>query len=279
MSASFHSRRPVAPLDRFIETVWTSQRSAGLAHAREWGLPTGCADLVVPLDGQRLWRFDRADDALGRSFAGGVLQGAQDRAVLRDTSRASLVVGAHFKPSGLAAFWREPAHAFAGLTLSLDDLWPRFGDELREQIGAGAPPEQRLDQLERALLRRLRVDAAPDPLTRWATRQLADGAAVGDVQRASGFAAATFIARYRAACGLAPKRHAAVMRFQALLRATPSQASWAALAADAGYADQAHMSRQFTEFAGMTPGHYRRHATPFATHVASSESTQRASSG
>lgn len=277
MSASFHSRRPVAPLDRFIEAVWTSQRSAGLAHAREWGLPTGCADLVIPLDGQRLWRFDGADDTLGRSFAGGVLQGAQDRTALRDTSRASLVVGVQFKPAGLAAFWRESAQAFAGLTLALDDVWPRFADALRERIGAGATPEQRVRQLEQTLLQRLRADVAPDPMAGWATHQLAIGTAVGDVQRASGFAAATFIARYRAACGLAPKRHATVMRFQALLRAAASQPSWAALAADAGYADQAHMSRQFTELAGMTPGHYRRHATAFATHVASSEATHVAS--
>ena len=249
--------------------MWTNQRAAGLAHPREWGLPTGCADLVVPLDGQRLWRFDGADDALGRSFTGGVLQGAQERAALRDTSGASLVVGVHFKPAGLAAFWREPAQAFTGLTLSLDDIWPRFADELRERIDAGANAEQRLRHLESALLKRLRADVATDALIIWAIRQLARGVRVGDVQRTSGLAAATFIARYRAACGLAPKRHAAVMRFQALLRATPSQASWAALAADAGYADQAHMSRQFTELAGMTPGHYRRHATAFTTHVAS----------
>ena len=270
MTMSFHSRRPVAPLDRFIETVWTNQRPFGLAHAREWGLPTGSADLVIPLDGQRLWRFENADDAPARSFAGGVLQGAQESAALRDTSRASLVVGVHFKPAGLAAFWREPAHAFAGLTLALDDLWRGFADDLRERLDASRQldhPEHRLRHLEHALMRRLRADAVPDPMTHWATRRLADGAAVGEVQRASGLAAATFIARYRAACGLAPKRHAAVMRFQALLRAVPSQASWAALAADAGYADQAHMSRQFTALAGMTPGHYRRHATAFTPHV------------
>lgn len=200
MNPSFHSRPPVAPLDRFIETVWTNQRSAGLAHAREWGLPTGCADLVIPLDGQRLWRSDSAYDRLGRSFAGGVLQGAQERAALRDTSHASLVVGVHFKPAGLAAFWSEPAHAFAGLTLSLDDFWPRFADELCERISAGADPEQHLRHLECALLKRLRAEVRPDPMTSWATRQLAGGAAVGDVQRASGFAAATFIARTGLSC-------------------------------------------------------------------------------
>lgn len=271
MQAAFHSRPPTSPLDRFIETLWTNQRPAGLPHAREWGLPTGCADLVIPLDGQRLWRFQTAGDVPGRSFTGGVLQGAQERAALRDTSRASLVVGVHFRPAGLAAFWRQPAEEFAGLTLSLNDFWPGFADGLREQIdscGERDDPERRLRHLERALLRRLRRDAEPHPMLAWATRQLAGGAAVGAVQRASGLAPATFIARYRAACGLAPKRHAALMRFQALLRAAPSQAPWVALAIDAGYADQAHMTRAFAQLAGMTPGSYRRDATGFVGHVA-----------
>ena len=270
--ASFLSRRPIAPLARFVETVWTSARGAGLPHAREWGLPTGRADLVIPLDGQRLWRYAGAADRIGRGFAGGVLQGAQQVAALRDTSRASVVVGVHFRPTGLAAFWAEPAHAFAGLTIALDELWPGFADRLREPSAAGAAsdaPEARLGRLEQALLQRLRADAAADALADWAVPQLAAGAAVGAVQRASGLAPATFIARYRAACGLAPKRHAGLMRFQALLRdAGPAAPSWAALAADAGYADQAHMTRQFARWAGMTPGQYRRDATAFATHVA-----------
>lgn len=269
MSHDYHSRAPRAPLDSFIETVWTSRRDAGLRHAREWGLPSGCADLVIPLDGQRLWRFDGASDAAGRSFVGGVLQGAQQRAALRDTSRASLVVGVHFRPGGLAAFWREPAHAFAGLTLSLDELWPGFAAALAERIGAGTSPERRLRMLELALMRRFRAEAQPDALTAWATRRFAGGATVGEVQRASGYGAVSFIARYQTACGLTPKRHAALMRFQALLRAVPSQASWAELAAGAGYADQSHMARDFTAFAGMTPGQYRRHATAFVSHVAS----------
>jgi AraC-like DNA-binding protein len=227
--------------------------------------------MVIALDGQCLRRYEHADDALGRSFAGGVLQGAQQRAALRDTSHAALVVGAHFRPAGLAGFRAEPAQAFAGLTLSLEDVWPGLAGELRERLDSGGglgDPQQRLRCLEQALLRRLRVGVAPDPMIEWATRQLADGAAVGALQRASGLAAATFIARYRAACGLAPKRHAALMRFQALLHAAPSRDAWAALAAEAGYADQAHMTRQFAQLAGMTPGHYRRHATAFATHVA-----------
>jgi AraC-like DNA-binding protein len=133
---------------------------------------------------------------------------------------------------------------------------------------------QRLDLLEASLRRLLRPAAAPDPWVGWAVRQLAGAPnRVGEVQRASGCSPARFIARYRAACGLAPKRHAALMRFNALLQAAggavPGAApAWAEAASDAGYADQAHMTREFHRFAGLAPGDYRRAATPFPNHVA-----------
>lgn len=265
------NRRPAAPLAGFIDSLWTSDRSDGLAHSREWGLPSGCADLVIPLDRPALRRYDGAADRKGRTLAGGLLQGPQQCATLRDTSGASIVVGAHFKPTGLIGLWAEPACVFSGLTLPLDELWPGFASALREHIldrGVLDDAEARLQCFEHALLGRLREAAVPDPMAIWAAHRLAGGATVGEVQRASGYAAATFIARYRRACGLAPKQHKVLMRFHGLLGAARESRSWAALAADAGYADQAHLTREFSRLAGLTPGQYRRGATEFATHVA-----------
>ena len=271
------SRRPAPPLDGFIETVWTSERAAPAAHAREWNLPTGRADLVVPLTQGALHRFAGRDDLAGCWHAGGVVQGAHDRPTLRDTSTPLAVVGAHFRPGGLVGFVAAPAHALSGEAWALDSLWPGFAAKLQDRLVAGgrlAPAARRLDALEAALLQLLRPAAAPDPWIGWAVRQLAAAPnQVGEVQRASGCSPTRFIERYRAACGLAPKRHAALMRFNALLQAarcTPDAASfaWAQAASDAGYADQAHMNRDFRRFAGLAPGDYRRAATPFASHVA-----------
>jgi AraC-like DNA-binding protein len=126
---------------------------------------------------------------------------------------------------------------------------------------------RRLDCLEAALSQRLRADASSDPLIRHAALALAAGASASAVQRASGCAPATFIARYRAACGLAPKRHASLMRFQAALRGRDDRRPWADVAAAAGYADQAHLTRTFARLAGMTPTQYRA-ASTFDRHVA-----------
>lgn len=273
----YTSRRPVAPLDAFIETVWTSERTDGLSHAREWNLPTGCADLVVPLTQDHLHRYNGLADATGQHHAGGLLQGPQQQATLRDTAGALAVVGAHFRPGGLAAFFEAPADAFTDRRIALDDIWPGFGPGLREQLHGArglAAPAQRLAALEAALCRRLRprpMTALTDPMVQWALLRLAGGqVAVGQVQRDSGCSPAHFIARYRAACGLTPKRHAALMRFNGVLQRRPQASGWAVAAADAGYADQAHLVREFRRFAGFTPGHYLRHATAFPQHVAAS---------
>jgi AraC-like DNA-binding protein len=270
------SRRPAPPLDDFIDRLWTSARSAAAPHPREWNLPTGCADLIVPLTQGALHRFAGRDDMAGTWHPGGVLQGAQDAPTLRDTSTPLAVVGAQFRPGGLRGFVAAPATEFSRDALAVDALWPGFAAALQDRMWVGgrlAPAARRLDALEAALRGLLRADAVADAWVGWAVRELAARPnRIGEVQRESGCSPARFIERYRSACGLTPKRHAALMRFNLLLQAAGGEdgkgTAWAAAAADTGYADQPHMVREFRRFAGLAPGEYRRAATAFPGHVA-----------
>jgi AraC-like DNA-binding protein len=276
---AYLSRRPCAPLDLWVESVWTSSRPQGLAHTREWGLPTGRADLVVPLDRTHLVRFAVGSDQPVTRLRGGVLQGAMLQPVLRCTATASVVVGAHFRAAGLAGFFAEPAGDFAGSAVALDLLWPGFTDDLQTAVvmqGALHDPARRLQVFERALLARLRQRSVASTNAAWAgavawptwaTQRLAAGAAVRDVQRDSGWSPNSFAQRYRAACGLLPKQHAAVMRFQKSLQLAQAGQPWAQVAAEAGYADQAHLNRSFRQLAGLAPGQVRRQATEFSNHL------------
>jgi methylphosphotriester-DNA--protein-cysteine methyltransferase len=63
------------------------------------------------------------------------------------------------------------------------------------------------------------------------------------------------VAQFRQQIGLGPKRVARLVRFEQMLRridgATPPV--WPQLAARSGYADQAHLIREFRELAGTSP--------------------------
>src|SRR5689334_5950482 len=238
-------RRPAATLAAFVDVLWASSRTA-CPHARELNLPTGCADLVIPL---------------GPRAAPALLIGAHDQATSRDTSQPSTVVGVHFKPGGLAAFLDAPAGEFTNRRLELGDVWGRAAAELGERLAEVDEPAARLALLERLLEARIRRREL-DPLVPFAlARFRAPGgrASVGAVQRASGVPAERFIERFRAAVGLAPKRYLRVARLRALLErvAAHGAANWGDLACEFGFSDQAHLVREFRDLTGLTPGAYR----------------------
>ena len=66
-------------------------------------------------------------------------------------------------------------------------------------------------------------------------------------------------ARFADANGVTPKRFARLVRFEAARRdVLVSDAPLAGIAIGRGYADQAHMTREFVEFSGATPSATRR---------------------
>lgn len=83
--------------------------------------------------------------------------------------------------------------------------------------------------------------------------------ALGDWARARGLAAETLSRGFGRAFGVSPKRFRYEGRARAALRAVIGGAApLAGLALDAGFADQAHMSRAVSDLTGHAPGAWRR---------------------
>ena len=71
--------------------------------------------------------------------------------------------------------------------------------------------------------------------------------------------------RFVSDVGIGPKLLCRVLRFQQVFQAVErSDRNWAAIAADCGYYDQAHLIRDFQQFAGQTPAVLFDHFTTFA---------------
>ena len=61
---------------------------------------------------------------------------------------------------------------------------------------------------------------------------------------------------------MTPKLLARILRFQHAIGLIGSGSGWAEVAATCGYYDQAHLIRDFNQFAGAAPGEFARRRLP-----------------
>ena len=247
---TFIVRRPGAKLAPFVESLWYA--TAELAHGRERVLPSGTAQLLVNLHEDELrWYDERVNRIAGAGF-----MGAHDRPFAIDTREQRAILGVSFRAAGAFPFF-DPRET-SGLHVALEDLWGKEGRVLRERLLEERTPVAMLAMVEGVLLERAKR-LTIDPAIAFAVGALEEGARVGAVVDHLGMTPRRFIRAFEERVGLAPKRFARVRRFQRVLAADRAF-DWAAIAAEVGYSDQAHLIHEFALFAGETPTSYRPRA-------------------
>ena len=134
----------------------------------------------------------------------------------------------------------------------LEDLWGAAGRLVGER--AGTDPAALARGASRA-----GSSAAPDPrVVVAALAARADAApAVPAVADAVGLGERQLRRAFTAGVGYGPRTFARVMRFRRALELLERGEAPARAAADAGYADQPHMTREARRAAGRTPGAFR----------------------
>lgn len=91
-------------------------------------------------------------------------------------------------------------------------------------------------------------------------RAILAASTVADMARNTGMSPRALQRWFAAHVGLPPRRYLRLLRFQKAFEQVPGEASLAAHAADQGFADQAHMAREFRALAGMPAKQARRSA-------------------
>jgi AraC-like DNA-binding protein len=230
--AIYRELSPPAELRGHLACLWV-QVTDGIA-ARHDVVPDACSD-IISIDG-----------------AAPVVVGPATRTVTVELPPRTMIVGARFRPGSAAAALGMAMDGVVDRDVALADVW-RDTNELADGVAEGTIAT-RLAALERELTRRL-AGRAVDRFARLAVDWLAgnpDGqvsALAGDL----GLGDRQLRRRITAATGYAPKLLHRILRFQRLLVGMHRGGSLARLAADAGYLDQPHMTREVHELAGMTP--------------------------
>jgi transcriptional regulator GlxA family with amidase domain len=159
-------------------------------------------------------------------------------------------------PLGARALLGVPAGELAGLDIHAADVLGLLGTELPERLHAADSWDARFRLLDDRLGRLLDQDAlppAPEVRRAWSLLRASGGTAwIADVAREVGWSERHLAARFRTEIGLTPKTAARVIRFDRARRLVP-RAPGAVVAATCGYADQAHLIREFVAFTGLGP--------------------------
>jgi AraC-like DNA-binding protein len=270
-SARMRVRAPSPLLRPFVKVLWVSERddTALPPGARERVLPTGCMHLVFRLSDHPVRIYDSVDDGTGRDLSHAVVGGARATYYVRDTSPASRSIGAQFYAGAAELLLGVPADELADRHTPLEDLWGRSAQRARERLLEAGSPERQLAVFESLLASRLPRLRAMHPAVAEALQRFVHTQNVSDVARASGYSHRRFITLFNRSVGLTPKVYCRVVRFQHALERLASEpaASFADIALDAGYSDQAHFTRDFREFAGVAPGQYRAIAPAQTNHI------------
>jgi AraC-like DNA-binding protein len=226
--------RPAPPLRPFVECLWVHSIEAADPREDRRILPDGRMDLV--------WIPE----------VGSLVAGPQSRHMSRPVAAPLLAVGARFRPGVAPQLLRLPARELLDRHVPLDAVLPALARRLDAGLAAARDP---LDALQRELVRSLADIGEPDPAVRAATTLLARGSArVAEVAERVYLSERQLERRFGELVGYGPKTFQRIARFQrAVGWLGRDGGELARAAASAGYADQAHLTRESRRLAGLSP--------------------------
>jgi AraC-like DNA-binding protein len=258
-------RRPGEWLRPYV--AWsTGYRQAGVDPARHRGLPSPWLTMIVTLDEPLVIARhpDPRQPASRHDFLLGGLHTAP-ALVTHDGSQSGIQLAV--TPLGARALLGMPAAELAGVDVEASDVLGRLATEVKERVLAAHDWAGRFSVLEDFLGGRVRAaqaarGAVPRPEVSYAwdrLRRSRGAVSVADLAAETGWSVRHIGKQFHAETGLSPKAGARVIRFdrarRLLLRrqAEGGRVTLAALAAECGYYDQAHLAREFRDLAGCPP--------------------------
>jgi AraC-like DNA-binding protein len=256
VTSQFIAHRPHPALRGLVADA-VGYRQEGLAPGTHRGLPSPTLTLVVPLDGP-LDVAAHPDPAQAPGRYDALLGGLHTTpALIRHPGRqAGLQLS--LAPLGARRLLGVPAGELAALDVHLADVLGPTGTELVDRVRAADGWPARFAAAEDVLRRAVLPagDPAPEVAEAWRlTLASAGRLRVAEIARRVGWSERHLTNRFRTETGLAPKEAARVVRFDRARRRLTARPrpGLAALAAAAGYADQAHLTRDWRAFTGLPP--------------------------
>ncbi len=241
---------------------FTGYRQAGGLAGQHRGLPSPYLTFIVTLDEPMVIAApsdpNQAPDAY-RSLIGGL---HTTPTLIAHAGRQAGIQLA-LEPLGVRALLGVPAAELANIDVHAADVLGPLANELLERVQLASSWPARFAILASVLQRRLDRDrrVVDDVVGAWRLLSRSHGRiSIAALSDELGWSSRYVSQRLHAETGLTPKSAARVMRFDRARRQLQARVAagltpgLADLAAQCGYYDQAHLTREFREMAGCSPG-------------------------
>jgi len=256
--------QPATDLADAVECYWEGW--GDIPPLKEKILPRTGVELMFNLKGEHIVQ-ELDGKPFGADYLSGWLSGLQRRYMLIETTGGSHFVAARLKPWGAWRLLREPMREVSCRVPLIDDIWGNDAQRLATRLAEAPNLYARFDLLEDHLRRRIDFRRKADAGVLEASRRMLDTQGrvrIDSLCRRLGTSRVTLSRKFREQVGLTPKTYARVVRISSLMThlARAGGDSWAMLAEDFGYHDQAHLAHDFQDFCGATISEYLERASP-----------------
>ena len=231
-AGQYHEWLAAAPLRDHVSRVWVNDLTLSVAKDF-YVVPDGCVDI--------LWT--------GETLC---VAGPDTHPILEQVRPGRRVVGVRFRPGAAHPWLAVPLSEILNSRVPLAEFWKRDASELVDRAARAPHPGAVVEVLQRALLERL---ATVGPADRQIAALRAHALTKQHASNFGGISERTLRRRCLDAFGYGFKTLQRILRFQRLFRlaALTTRLDLVNLATEAGFADQAHMSREVRRLCGTTP--------------------------
>lgn len=217
--------------------------------------PTGMLDIITVVGGSP-HLFWKKDEWIPTPQA--MVVGIRTEPVHLKTPRQNMAFGIRIYPETFLQLLGQPMRELVNNTEAAEDVFGRSISELTQRLATAPDNETRVDLCNRYFLHLL---SRQQPRVSYLAEAVRQARQLGARASAEALSRVVFVGErqlqraFSEQIGVSPKRYGRLVRFEQAAR-MPLQnpdLSWTDISFDCGYADQAHLIRDFRTFTGENP--------------------------
>ncbi|MBP6287945.1 MAG: helix-turn-helix transcriptional regulator [Ferruginibacter sp.] len=268
----FQLHMPAYPLNQFVES-FIYYRDYNPVHSVDRFLPDGNVNIVIDLTDYPKYIYDNETLKEIQACRDVWFSGMRNKYISIPSGRDSEMFIINFHKGRSYPFVQMPLYELTDSVVDGELVLTNEIMDMREMILEMPSISQKFLTAENFLLKKFHTKLVVNPFIEFAVNRIVEAPSQLTIEQIShkvGYSQKHLIKLFKDNVGLTPKGFLKVIRFQKAIQEIDASKniSWAGLALESGYYDQAHFINDFKLFSGFTPQEYLQKQSEYLNYIA-----------